>query len=224
MNASAKSVRSVSNLALTFSLLVVTDVCLLLSAELLAVRQLERFAGYDGGAVTVLVAVVGLSVALGYMLGRRGTRSGHTVREQLLWTLPLAAVFLVLALSPSLLEFLFRPWRGLGALSQAALYATGLLAFPMLCLGQGLPALGRTFARVTAGLPRGKFTLLSVCLLLVSCLLAWGLSTWLNAGSALLVALGLPTLARLPLTTQGHAAPLLLTVAVIGAAFIFTLA
>ena len=214
-------------LAITLSLTLAAELFLVFSAEALAVRQLGRFTGYSPGATALLAALLVGALALGYRMGQRNQVSGFTIREQLVWTLPLVSVFLVLALSPNFLEPFFRIWggAGLGApLVKAALYAAGLLAFPMLCLGYSLPALSRALERATTRLSQRQRFLLVVCPLLVSVSLAFALSNLLTAESALLVTLLLPAPAYLFLLRRNHTTPMLLYGAVLGAAFLFTLA
>ena len=202
-------------------LFLTAELYLLLSAEALAVRHLGRFTEYAGSAAALLVALLISALVLGYRVGQSART---TLRKQLALTLPLSLLFLVPALSPGFLEPFFKLWggAGLGTPSlRAALYAVGLLVFPTVCLGYGLPALGRALARTTAHLSAQRRFTLVACALLLSSVAAALLNSYLSAQSALLCTLCLPALAHLPLVKRRSG--LLLYGAALGAALLFAL-
>ena len=108
--------------------------------------KLSRFTGYSIGPVLIAVLTVLASLVLGYYSGQAAP---STLRKQFSWALPIAALFFVLALSPSFLNLFFKTLNSLSlsAWIKALSYAVCFLVFPLLLLGQSMASLYRVFAR-----------------------------------------------------------------------------
>lgn len=125
-----------------------------LSTELLAIRQLIPFTGNGTDTVSIIIAAVLMPLAFGYFAGgnfRPGAPGCGTVRKRLLRNIAIASVILSAGLSYEFIEGLFGMIGGLTGLHNrfflTAVYASLFLVYPVYLLGQTVPLVGNYFPR-----------------------------------------------------------------------------
>ena len=118
-----------------------------LSAELLAIRQIVPFVGNGTDTVSIIIAAVLMPLAVGYFAGGqfkqgRQNLTKSTVRQKLLRNLLIAALFFVFALSFVLIERFFEILSDFGVdnrLLSTTLYAIFFIITPVFLLAQTIP-------------------------------------------------------------------------------------
>ena len=128
-----------------------------LSTELLAIRQLVPFIGNGTETVAIIIAAVLLPLAFGYHKAGNYRRNlklprSLSIREKLLNNVIISAVILTLGLSYPLLEIYFQYFSTMGISSrivQTAAYSMIFIAPPVYLLGQTVPLVSNYF--------RGKY-------------------------------------------------------------------
>ncbi|MDA9832563.1 fused MFS/spermidine synthase [Gammaproteobacteria bacterium] len=121
-----------------------------LSTELLAIRQLTPFVGNGTETVAIVIGAVLLPLALGYYHGGmfRGTCVRRSIRTQLLSNVFWAGAFITLGLSYVLMEGYFQLMEHYGIthrVIQTALYTMVFLLYPIYLLGQTVPLISHYF-------------------------------------------------------------------------------
>jgi predicted membrane-bound spermidine synthase len=128
-----------------------------LSTELLAIRQIIPYVGSGTDTVSVIIAAVLLPLALGYFTGgkfRPGrTRDGKivTVRSRLLFNLSFSAIILAFGLSYAIVRIFFQTALYAGDIENrivlATVYSLLFIVIPVFLLGQTVPLISNYFTR-----------------------------------------------------------------------------
>lgn len=124
-----------------------------LSAELMAIRQIIPFVGSGTDTLSIIIAAVLMPLAVGYYAG--GRYRGR-VRQKLIRNFLIAGIFLTFGLSYVVLQALFTgfteglEWKN--RLVLTTLYALLFIVTPVYLLGQTVPLISNYFRR--AHLPR----------------------------------------------------------------------
>lgn len=143
------------NQALLLYAIIVIEGYVVLSTELLAIRQTIPFVGSGTDTVSIVIAAVLMPLAFGYQSGGR-FRPGHflgrhfTVRKKLIFNIIVAAAILLPGMSFGFLFFFFRFLTYLGLdnrLVQEAVYCVLFLVTPVYLLGQTIPLVSNFFSR-----------------------------------------------------------------------------
>lgn len=133
-----------------------------LSAELLAIRQTIPFVGSGTDTISIIIAAVLMPLAFGYYAG--GQYRG-AVRRKLIKNLLLAMVFLTVGLSYILLDELFetliQDWGLKNRLWLVTIYASVFIVYPVYLLGQTVPLLTNYFPRARLSEAAGKILFFS---------------------------------------------------------------
>jgi spermidine synthase len=120
---------------------------IVLSTELLAIRQLVPFVGNGTETIAVIIAAVLMPLSLGYYHGGNFTpKPKLTVRKKLIHNVAIAAIFLTFGLSYILLELFFSLLPILSVtnrIAQTSIYTLIFLVYPTYLLGQTLPLITR---------------------------------------------------------------------------------
>ena len=136
-------------------LIIIVEGYVVLSTELLAIRQTIPFVGSGTDTVSIIIAAVLMPLAFGYQYGGQFKPHcclGHhlTVRNKLILNMLLAATILLPGMSYRFLVFFF-PWlASLGIdnrLIQISIYSILFLVIPVFLLGQTVPLITNFFAR-----------------------------------------------------------------------------
>jgi len=122
----------------------------ILSVEIIAIRQLIPFVGNGTDTVAIIIAAVLLPLAVGYYVGgmhvaQAPNAKWATVRDRLIRNMVGATIPIVLGLPYVLLEVYFSLFSAMGIeqrLMQVAIYASVFLIYPLLLLGQTIPLVG----------------------------------------------------------------------------------
>lgn len=128
-----------------------------LSTELLAIRQTVSYTGSGTDTVSIIIAAVLMPLAFGYQFGGRfrprKTFGGRrlTVRGKLILNLVIAAMILLPGMSWIFMEYFFKDFLpGIGIthrLMQISIYALFFLVAPVYLLGQTIPLVSNFFSR-----------------------------------------------------------------------------
>lgn len=142
-----------------------------LSAELLAIRQTIPFVGGGTDTVAIVIAAVLMPLAFGYYAGGRyrtaRDRDGRriTPRRRLLLNIMVASVLLTLGLSHTVIHLFFEVATGIFGLhdrrATASLYAACFLLLPVFLLGQTIPLASHFFPRGRLPAMAGKILFFS---------------------------------------------------------------
>lgn len=146
-----------------------------LTSELLAIRQVMPFVGSGIETTAIVIAGVLLPLAIGYHYGgdawqrafadaRATGRQSRSIRAMLLRNIFVALLFLCFGLSYLFLDFFFAALRSAGIhhrLLQSALYAALFLVTPTFLLGQTVPLISNYFSRVKLSEITGKMLFFS---------------------------------------------------------------
>lgn len=134
---------------------IVLEGYVVLSAELLAIRQTIPFVGSGTDTVSIIIAAVLMPLAFGYYAGGRfkpGLQNGRykSVRKKLIFNILVAQIILLLGLSYILLQKFFVSFIISGInhrLLLTSIYAALFLVTPVYLLGQTIPLVSNYFAR-----------------------------------------------------------------------------
>lgn len=127
-----------------------------LSTELLAIRQTITYTGSGTDTVSIIIAAVLMPLAFGYQHGGRfrpHRKRGKlvSVRKKLILNLVLAALVLVPGMSWIFMEYFFKtllPDMGIThRLFQISVYSAIFLAIPVYLLGQTIPLVSNYFSK-----------------------------------------------------------------------------
>ena len=132
---------------------IVLEGYVVLSSELLAIRQTIPFIGSGTDTVSIIIAAVLMPLAFGYHVGGKfkpGFRDGeyYTVRDKLIFNMNAAAAILLIGLSYPLMDIFFKGLSGLGLdhrLLMITIYASLFLVLPVFLLGQTIPLISNYF-------------------------------------------------------------------------------
>ncbi len=154
MNTKAATPSSgISKSTLAIFTLIILEGYVVLSSELLAIRLSIPFVGSGTDTVSVIIAAVLMPLAFGYFSGGRFKPGMHfdifsfgprysSVRDKLIQNMVLALLFLLLAISYTFLDWLFKGAFTLGLTHRVlvtTLYSVLFVAPPVYLLGQTIP-------------------------------------------------------------------------------------
>jgi spermidine synthase len=144
-------------LSLSLFLIIFLEGYIVLSSELLAMRQLIPFAGSGTDTISIIIAAVLMPLAFGYYSGGKfipkATKDGvFTIRKKLLRNLTISSAFLAFGLSYSFLKWLFDDvildYTGIkDHLFIVSVYCSIFLVTPIYLLGQTVPLISNYFTR-----------------------------------------------------------------------------
>ncbi len=140
-----------------------------LSTELIAIRQLIPFVGSGTETVAIIISAVLMPLAFGYYFGgkfkaKQGRGGLVTIREKLIRNVLNSTVFLVIGLSYILLQLFFFGIDKIGIhhrVFQTSVYAIIFLVAPIFMLGQTVPLISNFFMRENLSKLTGKILFFS---------------------------------------------------------------
>lgn len=149
-NALSAGIHKTGTILVLFAVIVLEGY-VVLSSELLAIRQSIPYTGSGTETVSVIIAAVLMPLAFGYHAGGRFKPTArNSVRKKLIFNILLSMVFLLPALSYIVLGKLFLWAADAGInhrLVQISLYAALLIAPPVYLLGQTIPLVSNYFSK-----------------------------------------------------------------------------
>ena len=136
-------------------ILIILEGYVVLSTELLAIRQTIPFIGSGTDTVSIIIAAVLMPLAFGYHAGGRfkpGFKNGRyrSVRDKLIFNILAAMTILLVGLSYVLLNVFFvylMAWGLDNRLLLATLYSALFLVVPVFLLGQTIPLVSNYFSK-----------------------------------------------------------------------------
>lgn len=144
-----------NHIFLLFTIIIIEGY-VVLSTELLAIRQTIPFVGNGTDTVSIIIAAVLMPLAFGYYAGgqyRPGLRKNgrySSVRRKLVFNIMVSMLILLLGMSYALLTVFFFKLTGLGLNNRAVLttlYALLFLVTPVYLLGQTVPLVSNYFSK-----------------------------------------------------------------------------
>lgn len=150
-------------------LLIILEGYIILSSELLAMRQTVPFVGSGTDTISIIIAAVLMPLAFGYQAGGNFSIKGkdgkyRSIRKKLLKNIAVSSAFLVCGLSYFAFQFFFLLLDEIGLrnnLVQTALYCTCFIVIPMYLLGQTVPLLSNYFSKEKLSHVTGKMLFFS---------------------------------------------------------------
>jgi spermidine synthase len=135
-----------------------------LSSELLAMRQIIPFVGSGTDTVSIIIAAVLMPLAFGYFAGGQFNRRDNlnryqSVRSKLLNNIFIASLFLFFGLSYVFIEIFFHALDVVGIenrLIATSIYASLTLIVPVYLLAQTIPLISQYFAKEKLSEMTGK--------------------------------------------------------------------
>ena len=122
-----------------------------LSSELIAIRQTMPFVGSGTETVAIIISAVLLPLAFGYYIGGKAyNKNTFSIRKRLVRNITIATLFLTIGLSYLLIEGFFNLLNAANIthrIAQIILYATTFLVVPTFLLGQTVPLITNYFRR-----------------------------------------------------------------------------
>lgn len=139
-----------------------------LSSELLAIRQVIPYLGNGTDTVSLIIAAILMPLAFGYFLGGRFRPGKHgTVRKRLLLNTSLSALILSLGLSFVTMSIFFDVVTRIGVFHNRTevtiVYSLVFLVLPVFMLGQTVPLISNYFPRQALPKFAGTILFLSTC-------------------------------------------------------------
>lgn len=142
---------------------------IILSAELLAIRQTIPFVGNGTDTVSVIIAAVLMPLAVGYHSGGQFKLKGpsgkfRTIRKKLLSNILIASLFLLPALSYFLFQFFFIGLEKIGIennIAKVAIYCLFFIVPPIYLLGQTIPLVSNYFSNTKLSEITGRMLFIS---------------------------------------------------------------
>lgn len=142
-----------------------------LSTELLAIRQVMPFVGSGSDTIAIIIAAVLMPLAIGYAMGGKfvphsdshGQR--HTLRNRLLLNLSVSSIILALGLSHATAQVFFSTLIMMGGVFSkplaASIYGLVFIVLPVFMLGQTVPLISNYFRRQHLSSFAGRILFLS---------------------------------------------------------------
>lgn len=122
-----------------------------LSSELIVIRQTLPFVGSGTDSVSIIIAAVLLPLAFGYHAGGRiGLKDVKSIRRKLINNMLISACILLPGLSYVFMDLFFSALTDMGIKSRLikiTLFSTLFLSFPVYLLGQTIPLICNFFSR-----------------------------------------------------------------------------
>jgi len=160
-----------SKLAFNLFIIILLEGFIVLSAELLAMRQTIPFVGSGTDTFSVIIAAVLIPLAFGYKAGGRFKQGFNakgkyqSIRNKLLKNLIISSIFLLIGLSYFLMTlFFFVFLENLGIQNRTAqitVYSILFLVYPVYLLGQTVPLICNYFPKEKLPLITGKILFIS---------------------------------------------------------------
>lgn len=136
-----------------------------LSSELLAIREIIPYVGSGTDTVSIVIAAVLMPLAVGYYVGGQFERDArNTVRLKLLNNIFIASIFLTFGLSYLFIELFFNILSMIGLNSRilaTTLYSLIFLVTPVFLLAQTIPLVSHFFGKQKLSLITGKMLFVS---------------------------------------------------------------
>lgn len=154
---------------LLFFTIIIIEGYIVLSTELLAIRQTIPFIGSGTDTISIIIAAILMPLAFGYHAGgefQPKKKNGKilTVRDKLLRNIIMAALILLPGLSIQFLIWFFSEISDLGIknrLLQTAIYSGLFLVVPVYLLGQTVPLITNYFSKERLAHITGKIMFFS---------------------------------------------------------------
>ncbi len=142
---------------------------IILSAELLAIRQTIPFVGNGTDSVSVIIAAVLMPLAVGYHSGgqfkiKNAKGQFCSIRKKLLSNIVIASAFLLPALSYFMFQFFFIGLEAMGVennIAKVAIYCLVFLVTPIYLLGQTIPLVSNYFSNTKLSTITGRMLFIS---------------------------------------------------------------
>jgi len=139
---------------------------IVLSAELLAMRQLIPFVGSGTDTMGIIIAAVLMPLAIGYYKGGqfKTYKKGIKIRQKLLNNIFVATIFLLPGLSSLTIEFFFESLSYIGIhdrILKTTIYSTFFLVVPVYLLAQTIPLISNYFSKQSLSKITGKMLFVS---------------------------------------------------------------
>jgi spermidine synthase len=157
------------NHSLLLFAVIIIEGYIVLSSELLAIRQTIPYVGSGTDTVSIIIAAVLMPLAFGYQYGGRFKPHkimGHhfTVRKKLVLNILIASIILIIGLSHESLRYFFLMLPRLGIedrLAQTTIYSALVLVVPVYLLGQTVPLVSNFFSKQRLSKITGKMLFFS---------------------------------------------------------------
>lgn len=164
-----RSKMKILNRTLLLFITILIEGYVVLSSELLAIRQTIPYVGSGTDTISVIIAAVLMPLAFGYQYGGRfkphKIAGFHiTVRKKLVFNILIASIILIIGLSHESLRAFFLMLPGLGIenrLAQTATYSAIFLVIPVYLLGQTVPLVSNFFSKEKLSQITGKMLFFS---------------------------------------------------------------
>ncbi len=160
---------NIMNKSLLLFIVIIIEGYVVLSSELLAIRQTIPYVGSGTDTVSIIIAAVLMPLAFGYQYGGRFKPHkimGHhfTVRKKLIFNIIVASAILIVGLSHEPLRKFFLTLPALGIedrLLQTTIYSAIFLVIPVYLLGQTVPLVSNFFSKERLSKITGKMLFFS---------------------------------------------------------------
>ncbi|MCC7305292.1 MAG: fused MFS/spermidine synthase [Alphaproteobacteria bacterium] len=147
-----KLLKKLDNTTLLFAIIILEGY-VVLSCEMLAIRQTVPFVGSGTDTVSIIIAAVLMPLAFGYYAGGRfnpGKKPEQAIREKLTFNIVISQAILMIGLSYYPLVMFFQALLSLGIdnrLVLTAIYSLLFLVTPVYLLGQTIPLVSNFFTK-----------------------------------------------------------------------------
>lgn len=139
------------NKTLLLFLVILLEGYVVLSCEMLAIRQTIPFVGGGTDTVSIIIAAVLMPLACGYFYGGRYRPSGkNSIRKKLIQNIVISQSILLAGLSYYPLNIFFYSLLDMGISNRlvlTALYSLAFLVVPVFLLGQTIPLVSNYFSK-----------------------------------------------------------------------------
>lgn len=151
-------------------IIIIVEGYVVLSTELLAIRQTIPYVGSGTDTVSIIIAAVLMPLAFGYQNGGRFKPHRFfgmflTVRKKLIFNILMASAILLIGMSYQSLQFFFikvLPYISVdNRISQISIYAIVFLVIPVYLLGQTVPLISNFFSKEKLSAITGKMLFFS---------------------------------------------------------------
>lgn len=145
----------IMNRTLLLFIVIIIEGYVVLSTEILAIRQSYAYVGSGTDTISIIIAAVLMPLAIGYQYGGRfkpKTVFGHhfSVRQKLIFNIVLAATILIWGMSYESHRNFFEMLPKIGIedrIAQISLYSVLFLVLPIYLLGQTVPLISNFFSK-----------------------------------------------------------------------------
>ena len=137
------------NIKLVLYIVVVLEGYIILSTELLVIRQLIPFVGNGIEIVSIIISSVLIPLSIGYYVGGNFQHKKYSIRNKLIANISLSSIFILLSGSYVLLAIFFdymtRIFKVESLIIQTAIFAICFVVYPIYLLGQTIPLISNYF-------------------------------------------------------------------------------